>query len=409
MIIPWSKAELKSLITTLRKHHDVHAAIREHNKKHGKQRSSDAIKDALERYGAESYTAYLKPAPMVSLDLPEDKRILGLIDYCKAHPRVTTTQLCDALDLAPKRLLDLVRRAREKDYQLDVTLDSHVVLKLEAPPIDRLAVHKLLVDPVQDHITVGIASDIHFGSRLHRRECLVDFIDTCYNDYGVRHILHPGDMVAGMRMYPGQFNEVISLSMEVQLEEVVKGLPRRPGLEYSGIGGNHDESFLKNAGADVMQALAKARPDFKNYGFYSGLFDIGPEGSEKVKVELHHPDKAGAYAISYHIQKEIEQIPPGMKPQVIFMGHTHQSLFLPDYRGVAGFYCGTFEEQTLFLKRKHIAPHLGGWVVKFGVTKNGSIKSMEVVYIRYFHSRRGPIIASGERYEKSLGIPIGKE
>ena len=116
---------------------------------------------------------------------------------------------------------------------------------------------------------------------------------------------------------------------------------------------------------------------------------------------------------SYHIQKEIEQMPAGMKPQILFMGHTHQSVLMPDYRSVAAFYCGTFEDQTLYLKRKHIAPHIGGWIVEAGITANGSLKTLSTTWVRYFHSRRGPLrmpdlekLGDEVRMERVLGLPV---
>jgi len=209
-------------------------------------------------------------------------------------------------------------------------------------------------------------------------------------------------------MYHGQQNEVLSLSDTAQINEVVTGLPQLPGLTYRMIGGNHDESFHKNDGTDVIKEIAARRPDVKNYGFYSGLFDLVAPGCKKpTKIELHHPDKAGAYAISYHMQKEIEQIPPGMKPQFIFMGHTHVTNWLPDYRGISGFYCGTFEDQTLFLKRKHVSPSIGGWIIDTGIAADGGMKTLTATWVRYYHSARGQFVESDEhgnqvRLERSL-------
>ena len=73
---------------------------------------------------------------------------------------------------------------------------------------------------------------------------------------------------------------------------------------------------------------------------------------------------------------------------------------LPDYRGIAGFYCGTFEDQTLFLKRKHASPNIGGWIVRVGVCADGALKTLTTTWVRYFHSARGSIVGAGEHGEQ---------
>lgn len=407
--LSWKTGEVSSLIETLRRHVRIEDALLEHNKKWKTNRTRDASNTKLQRDGLGTWSNYIRQASSRKDDVPADIQVQRLVDVLKNKPSVGVKELCNDLDLSPQKLDKLVELARRTHVNIEMPTDDHISLNVKAPPIDRLAVHRLPIEPIKGHVKFAVASDIHFASKLHRGECLNDFIDTAMNDFGIKEILCPGDIFAGINMYRGQLNEVTGWGLKHQLEAGIKGLPRRKGLTYHMIGGNHDESLMHAAGANIVKALAQERDDVKEYGFYSALIDLAvPDVKKPIKIELHHPDKAGAYALTYHLQKEIEAIPPGMKPQLIFCGHTHQVAQLPEYRGVAGFYCGTFEDVTLFLKRKHCSSNIGGWIIDLGVCADGSIKSLTTTWVRYFHSARGSITERDEdgttfKIEKRLG------
>ncbi len=406
---PWKPEEFRSLVNTLRKHTRIKDALLEHNKLWKKNRTLGSAEKKIAREGLGGFGNFLRAASARKDDAPLDVQVKRMVEILRRKPSMSIGELCNDLDLPPKRIDKIVAAAKNMGTSIEMPTDDRISLNVKAPPIDRLAVHRLPIEPVKGEIVFAVASDIHFASKLHRGECLNDFVDTAMQDFGVNLVLCPGDIVAGINMYHGQLNEVTGWGVQHQLEAAVKGLPRRKGLSYKMIGGNHDESFMKASGTNIIAALAQKREDVQSYGFYSAMIDLVVPGAKTpIKVELHHPSKAGAYAISYHMQKEIEQIPPGMKPHMLFMGHTHQVNFLPDYRGVAGFYCGTFEDQTLFLKRMHASSSIGGWIVRVGVCANGSIKTLTTTWVRYFHSARGSIVGVGEhgeqvRLEKKLG------
>ncbi len=415
MTKPWTREEFASLLTCLRRHTDIQESIRDHNSVWKTNRTRVSIEHKLLREGRGGFSNHLRIPAQRKEDLPISDQIKGLIEILRKKPSASVLELCNELNIAPKHLEQLVRTARSLEYRIEMPTNDRIALNVKAPPIDRLQVHRLPIEPIKGHIKFAVASDIHFASKLHRNECLKDFIDYAYEELGIRTVMDPGDIFAGMNMYHGQLNEVVGWGISNQLEEGIRGLPRKNGLTYHMIGGNHDESFMKASGSDIIKQFSKARSDIKAYGFYSALLDLYAPGAKKsIKLEMHHPDKAGAYALTYHLQRELDAMPPGLKPQIILMGHTHQCVLLPNYRNVAAFYCGTFEDQTLYLKRKHVAPHIGGWIVDIGVTNEGSIKSLSTTWINYFHSRRGPIIAEDLehvgntlRFDRSIGVPVG--
>lgn len=410
----WSTKETSSLITTLNKHHLIHDALRVHNKLWKACRTIDSAINVLRRLGHKGYDQFLRTATRRKTDDPVEDQVRRLHKILAKRPHMTVSELCDRLDLPPTRLENLIRTARDMGYQISTPTNTHICLDMKPSNVDRLAVYKLPIEPVRGELVFAVASDIHFASKMHRRECLEDFVDIAYEEFGVRRILVPGDVVAGINMYREQLSEITQPTFEGQVDEAVDGLPRKKGLEWEMIGGNHDASFVKAAGADIIKVIASRRADVHDHGRYSALLDLEPPGGVKrpLKVEIYHPDKAGAYALTYHMQKEIERIPGGMKPHMLFCGHRHEAVFLPDYRGVAGFECGTFEDQTDYLKRKHITPHIGGWIIRVGLTKDGSPKTMTPTWVRYFHSRRGALTTSDRdgndvRMSRSIGMPVG--
>ena len=411
--IPWTEKELADVIKTLGKSHTLSDAAVAHNAKWKTGRAPDTIQNALVRHGKGVAGKHLLPQRRLEDKEPEN-RVKNLVSYIKRRGSATVAEVCDALDISPKRLREMVDLARAMDFQLDMPTDDHIALSSKTASVDRLAVHNISIEPVAGHVYFAVASDLHFASKMHRGECLSDFVDIAMEDFKVSRIFVPGDVFAGINMYPGQLNEIECWGHEHQLECAVKNLPKRDGLVWDIIGGNHDESLMKAAAADIIKSLARVRPDVKQYGFYQGLIDIwAPGGKYPLKVELFHPDKAGAYAITYHVQKAIEQMPPGMKPHIILVGHEHQANHMPDYRGVSGLLCGCFEDQTLYLKRKHLSPAIGGWIFDVGVDRHGSPRTLTTTWVKYFHSRRGPLRGRGSnpdgevRLDRSMGLPVG--
>jgi hypothetical protein len=411
---PWTAEELEFIRNVAPSCRSVYDVVRKFKDKFGYSRSYDSINLGMNRRGVNLASLLRRDAEPLPGGIPagtpadeDEEQLQKFVKYMQKHPSSLATDICNALKIYPAMLVELIQKARAGSYQVCAPSEDRVVLSMSAPQVDRLAVNHIAIEPVKGHISFGVVSDTHFASKHHRNECLQDFVDYAMEEFGISRILHSGDIVAGINMYPGQQNEILCWGLENQAASAAKLLPMRNGLTWDMIAGNHDESLMKAGGADVLDKISKLRPDVENHGFYSGLFDIEiPEAKQPIKVELFHPEQAGAYAMTYHVQKAIENIPPGMKPQMLFVGHEHVSSWMPDYRGISAFQCGCFEDQTLYLKRKHKNPSIGGWIIDVGISADGSVKTVSSTWIRYFHSKRGPIqLADGGAMERGAGLP----
>jgi len=83
----------------------------------------------------------------------------------------------------------------------------------------------------------------------------------------------------------------------------------------------------------------------------------------KATIRLFHPDGGTAYAISYHSQRYVAELPSGTKPDVLLLGHYHKAEML-FYRGVCVIQGGTTQAQTPFMRGKKISAAMGFWIVE---------------------------------------------
>jgi hypothetical protein len=143
------------------------------------------------------------------------------------------------------------------------------------------------------------------------------------------------------------------------------------------IGGNHDGSFWNDAGANVLRTICDARGDLYFLGAPAATFRVGP-----LNIYLLHPDGGPSYARSYRLQKIVEQLAPDTKPHIMLAGHWHIACHLPAYRNVETFALPCFESQTAYLRRKGLAPVIGGVLFDAEYNKRGLL-NLETKWVIY--------------------------
>ena len=71
-----------------------------------------------------------------------------------------------------------------------------------------------------------------------------------------------------------------------------------------------------------------------------------------------------SYASSYRVQKIIESLQGGTKPNILICGHTHKSLYLFE-RNIHAISAGCMQFQTPFMRGKKLSAHTGYWIIEF--------------------------------------------
>jgi DNA polymerase II small subunit/DNA polymerase delta subunit B len=204
-------------------------------------------------------------------------------------------------------------------------------------------------------VRFGIASDTHLGHRHQQLTHWRDFTEKA-RKWGAEFMLHGGDVVDGGRMHRDQEFELFKHGAAAQGRYAAEVIPKL-GTTYL-IGGNHDGSFFNDAGANVFDTMLAKRDDLKFLGAPAAMFYVG-----SLKIYMMHPDGGVPYARSYKIQKITEQFAPDQKPHIFVTGHWHVTCYVPGYRNVEAFSLPCFQSQTAYLKRKGLAPVIGGLLI----------------------------------------------
>jgi predicted phosphodiesterase len=199
----------------------------------------------------------------------------------------------------------------------------------------------------------GYFSDAHIGHQKFHPE-LWDKMVLYFRQLKPDFICDVGDHLEGMSGRPGHVFELSHIGFRQQFEYAVKLFKKLGNVPVYGIDGNHDEWYFRRGdmGIVVGDELARVLPNYHNLGQDEGNLVV-----KGVKIRLFHANDGTAYAHSYKIQKYIESLSGGEKPDIVLSGHYHKYLktFI---RNVYGFECGTLCGQTGWMRGKKIAAHM---------------------------------------------------
>lgn len=297
----------------------------------------------------------------------------------------TLENLCDALGKSPKDTKVLIDAARAEGFRVACSGGTFGI----QPTATSRQEKQVVLAPEKERLLL-VASDIHVGSLYFLADQFKDHIHRGY-DAGARVCLVPGDILDGC--YNHSRWEETHHGFQEQARECARVFPRLPGLRYIGITGNHDQTFESHSGLSVVEALPQVfrdakRDDFDLIGARGGFVRIGAKTERGLLVEMWHPLKGPAYALSYKMQKHIEGYQVGQKPDVLLTGHWHQSCYFTQ-RGVHALSCGTFHGgQSSFGKALGGAPSIGGWTIRYAMTKEGTVRDFSPTWRAYFEAEQ---------------------
>lgn len=282
----------------------------------------------------------------------------------------------DMLDVDYDYARKLVQLLRDKG--IEVRFDVHKGRRyfyIPDAPDEINGSHYFRVPADKDgYFKIAIIGDTHLGSKYEALEELHDFYDLLEKER-VPLVIHAGDLTDGNgKQYQGHLNEIKVYGFENLLEYVVNNYPKREGIKTVVISGNHDLSFWKQNGVDLVKAVSRERDDILYAGQLYATIEVNG-----VKIYVVHPDGGICYSRSYRLQKMIEQME--QRPDIVVRGHLHISMYLP-YLGVHGFEAGCFQRQTPYLARKGLRPEIGGWIIELKV-EDGKIKEIKPRWISY--------------------------
>lgn len=309
-------------------------------------------------------TVVAQPQPPTG---PVSTAVRRLLDAVRRAP-LPFDELCDQLDLTPGKCRALIEEARSAGHAFDVAHD-HVGFVLPEPTSDVVDVGAPATSGERQ--TVAVISDTQFGSKYCMRAAIRDFVEYAYGR-GVREILHAGDWLDGC--YKHGIFELSHSGIEDQTRDSLETMPALPGLSYHAISGNHDDTFADVTGmapGDYIEWYFRShgRNDVKFYGRRGAYLKV-----RGATVELWHPKKGAAYALSYHLQNHIRDYGVGQKPDILIAGHWHINCFL-EQRGVQAIACPCFQSpKSAFSKSLGGAPSIGGLILSWELTEKRTVR-----------------------------------
>jgi predicted phosphodiesterase len=227
-----------------------------------------------------------------------------------------------------------------------------------------------------DRTRIGILGDIHFGSVY----CDINYIYEAYKEFervNVDFVCQVGDVCEGMSNRPGHIYELSHLGYTQQKEIAIEVLSKCPSPIYL-IDGNHDRWFIKSNGAYIVPDICEAIEHATFLGHDEGDISL----SDTATVKLWHGEDGSSYAVSYRIQKIVESLTGGTKPNVMMFGHVHKSMYLFD-RHIHCYSAGCIQKQSGWMKSKRLSAHTGFWVIDVYVNKTGVAKTTGTWYPFY--------------------------
>ena len=231
-----------------------------------------------------------------------------------------------------------------------------------------------------------VLSDNHLCNRQSRLDVLKAAYDHAERN-GITIALNAGNYIDG----EARFNKtelLVAPGMDNQMDYMIQEYPHRKGIKTLFIDGDDHEGWYAQREGIIpgqylqMRAEKAGRHDLEYLGYSEA--DIALKcGSGEAVARVLHPGGGSAYATSYTAQKIVESYQGGEKPQVLFLGHYHKAEYgYP--REVHCLQAGCTEDQSLFMRKKKIAAHLGFWDVRIRQNARGIITAFAPTWHPFF-------------------------
>ena len=229
--------------------------------------------------------------------------------------------------------------------------------------------------------TFMVLSDSHMGS-VNEQTSFIHYLYDLAVERGIDTVYHCGDISEGFkRSRPAHIFSLHAISFDEQLEHIVSAYPHRDGITTYFITGNHDHFHIENGGANIGKGISAQRPDMIYLGINTAVIKL----NDKCKMELFHPQDGSSYATSYAGQKYLDSLSGGDKPNILFVGHHHKSLYF-QYRNVHYFEVPSTHSQSDWEKGKRIQNTSGAWIVTVDFDEEGTVtRIVHESIIQYKH------------------------
>ena len=305
-------------------------------------------------------------------------------DLVRAMKTQTTAEkLARKLKTSKPQVLDLIEELENRGYiihrvgsslQIGKQVERHGVLRSEH-----------FSGPC---VSFGVVADMHMCNKA----CRLDVLNAAYDEFeaqGITTVFCPGNYIDG----EGHNNrsELVAHGIDGQCQYAIDHWPQRKGIKtYYVDGDDHEGWYKQREGIEFgkfleLEARAQGRTDLIYMGYGEADFELVMPGGGRSVVKVIHTGGGSSYAFSYASQKLAESFQGGEKPDICIIGHLHKF----DYCLARGVHCvqaGCIEDQTVFMRKKRLAAHVGFTVITVQQDEKGSISRFSPTFFP-FHDR----------------------
>jgi hypothetical protein len=245
--------------------------------------------------------------------------------------------------------------------------------------------HEIKTKPYEEQV-YGITTDNHLCSKYSR----LDVLNAAYDHFerrGITHVFNAGNMIDG----EARFNKTELLTapgMDNQIDYLIDKWPVRKGITTHFIAGDdHEGWYTQREGIEIgrymeTRAIADGRNDLHYLGYAEA--DVALRcGSGSAVCRVVHPGGGSAYAISYTSQKLVESYQGGEKPHILLVGHYHKAEYCFP-REVHCLQAACTSDQSLFMRKKKLAAHVGFWEFRVTQDEHGAVNHFGQDFFHFF-------------------------
>ena len=287
------------------------------------------------------------------------------IQIQKAFGKIEDTEEVEIPKANSKVISDIISRYTEEELkQIAKGRGLAQIPTYDKPATNKVGKHR-----------IGVMTDTHIGSKYTNSEYIIDSLKMM-KDKGCEMIIHAGDIVEGISHRQGHVFECTHYGFDAQFEET-KRILSTTDLPIYAIAGNHQAWAMNAVGADINRYLERDLEHFHYLGYDNATMNIG-----SVKALIWHGNDGSSYANSYRLQKVIESLQGGTKPNILITGHTHKMIYLFE-RNIHALSAGCMQFQTAFMMGKKLAAHVGFFIVDFEESNGEVLSFCPTFYPKY--------------------------
>lgn len=263
------------------------------------------------------------------------------------------------------------------DKILETYSDSELRLISEAKSFIIEKSKKLNINFEGKSVKIGVMTDTHIG----HLKFFPERVYAAFEEFKKEKIdfwCHIGDVTEGMSNRAGHIYELTHLGYDNQKNFACEIFGQWTDTPVYMIDGNHDRWYIKGNGALIVKDIATTLNNYNFIGHDEGDIIL----NDNTTIRLWHGEDGNSYALSYRIQKILESLQGGDKPNVMFCGHTHKYVKLFE-RNVHAVSSGCIEDQTAWMRGKRIAANPGFGIYEIIFDKTGVKKFGEIFYPFY--------------------------